>query len=189
VNNVSWSLNPWSLLLLRTTIDITGGAIRSSEQVYVKGQASFSLLSPENFSLQDTQIFVPAKSVLSQFRLPVAVTANGRFRVDINTLEMTPTCTTLMGTGAWLNAQVDTPQQPVNLGSFDADLSCENGNLTVNILPDNRLQLSANIVVDGEGKYKASGQFKPEDNLPAVIQQAADSFFQKNPQGFYLIRL
>ncbi len=189
INNVEWSLNPWALIALRANIDVKGGAIRNSEQIYVNSSASVSLLSPENFSLKDTQLFVPAKSVLSQFRLPVAVTANGRFRVDIESLTMDPTCTELSGKGAWLNAQVDTPQAPVNLGSFEADMSCDAGNLSVNILPENTLQLSANVLVGADGKYEANGQFKPEDDLPDVIQQAADSFFPKNSQGFYQVKL
>lgn len=189
INNFQWSLNPWSLLTLRANVAIDGGAIRNFEQVYVKGHANISLLSPKNFSLKDTQIFVPAKSILSQFTLPVAVTATGRFRVDVDTLEMTPTCTALSGKGAWLNAQVDTPNQPVDLGSFKADLSCDSGTFTVSILPDNTLALAANIVVDPQGKYTANGQFRPDPELPQVIQQAADSFFAKNPQGFYVIKL
>lgn len=189
VNNVSWSVNPWALFLLRGNVNINGGAIRNAEQIYLKGYASISLFSPNEFSLKDTQIFIPAKSVLSQFRLPVAVTATGRFRVDVEELDMTPTCTNLQGKGGWLNAQVDTPNQPVNLGSFEADLSCDNGNLNVAVLPDNSLQLSANIDVDPTGKYSINGQFRPDAELPSVIQQAADSFFAKNPQGFYMIRL
>jgi general secretion pathway protein N len=189
VNNIEWSLNPLSLLLLNAEVSLKGGAIRDSEQIYVDGEASVNLLSVDSFSLSDTQIFVPAKAVLSQFKLPVAVTANGRFRVDIDQLEMTPTCTLLQGTGAWLNAEVDTPQQAVNLGSFNADLSCQGGNLTVSINEGNNLQLTGLIVVDSTGKYSINGQFLPNDELPSVIRQAADSFFQRNGQGFYQIRL
>ncbi|MFC4698621.1 type II secretion system protein N [Glaciecola siphonariae] len=189
VNNLTWELNPWALFLLKANIDIKGGALRDSEQLYISGKASVNLLSTNTFSLEQTQMLVPAKSVLSQFRLPIAVTANGRFRIDIDTLDMTPQCTALRGNGAWLNAEVDTPQQAVNLGSFEANLSCSEGNLTVEILPENSLQLSANILVDAEGRYEASGQFKPDDALPEVIQQAADTFFRVNQQGFYLIEL
>lgn len=189
VNNLDWTLNPWALLILRANIDVNGGAIRNSEQIYLKGKASLSLLSPESFTLTDSQIFVPAKSVLSQFTLPVTVTASGRFRVDLESLEMSPTCTSLMGKGAWLNARVDTPTQPVELGSFEANLSCDNGTLSVQVLPDNTLNLDAKISVDQDGKYTANGQFRPDAELPPVIRQAADSIFPKNPQGFYILRL
>jgi general secretion pathway protein N len=189
VNNVEWSLKPLSLLLLKAQLELKGGAIRNSEQIYIDANASLKLLSPKQFSLHDSRVFVPAKAVLSQFRLPVAVTANGRFRVDIETLEMTPTCTVLAGRGAWLNAEVDTPQQAVNLGSFDADLSCSEGNLSVNINPGNNLQLTGSIVVDKTGSYSINGQFLPNEDLPEVIKQAADSFFQRNSEGFYQVRL
>jgi general secretion pathway protein N len=189
INNLEWSLNPLALFALKANVDLRGGAIRNPEQIYVNGNVSVSLLAPKEVSLEDTQLFLPAKSVLSQFKLPVAVTASGRFRVDIANLEMTPTCTTLNANGAWINAQVDTPQAPVNLGNFEADMSCSNGELSVNILPGNSLQLKAQVLVGVDGKYQASGEFKPTEELPDVIQQAADSFFAKNAEGFYQLRL
>lgn len=189
VNNVEWSLEPLSLLMLKAQLELKGGAIRDSEQIYIDTNASLRLLSPEQFSLYDSRIFIPAKAVLSQFRLPVAVTANGRFRVDIETLEMTPACTVLNGKGTWLNAEVDTPQQAVKLGGFNADLSCSEGNLSMKINPGNNLQLSGTIVVDKSGSYSINGQFLPNEDLPNVIKQAADSFFQRNSDGFYQVRL
>ncbi|WP_395338685.1 type II secretion system protein N [Ningiella sp. W23] len=190
VNNVEWSLSPLALLIARADIELTGGAIRNAEQIYVNADARLSLFSPENFSLQNTQILVPAKTVLSQVPLPVAVTANGRFRVDIETLSMEPGCTELSGEGAWLNAVVDTPAEPVNLGSFEANLACREGSLIVDVAPGNRLNLSASILIDPQGRYEASGQFKPDANLPEVIQQAVQFFpFEQNEQGFYLIDL
>jgi general secretion pathway protein N len=189
VNNIQWSLKPLSLLLLKANIEVKGGAIRDSEQIYIDTKVSLSLLSANQFSLHDSQIFVPAKSALSQFRLPIAVTASGRFRVDIEQLEMSPTCTLLSGTGAWINAEVDTPQQTVNLGNFDADLSCSGGDLSVDIKPGNNLQLTGSIVVNQAGKYSINGQFLPNEDLPSAIKQAADSFFQRDSQGFYQIRL
>jgi general secretion pathway protein N len=189
VNNIEWSLKPLSLLLLKANLQVKGGAIRDSEQIYIDTTASVKLLSANQLFLQDSQIFVPAKAALSQFRLPVAVTASGRFRVDIEKLEMTPTCTLLSGKGAWINAEVDTPQQAVKLGNFDADLSCSEGDLSVDIKPGNNLQLSGRIIVDQAGNYSINGQFMPNEDLPNAIKQAADSFFQRDSQGFYQIRL
>lgn len=189
VNNLDWQIKPWALLLLKGSVDIQGGALRDPEQIYIKGNASTSILSPKNFALSSSQLFVPAKSVLSQFSLPVVITASGRFRVDIDELDMTPTCTTLIGNGAWLNAKVDTPAQPVNLGSFEASLNCSEGTLSVEVLPNNSLNLTANITLSPEGGYAVNGQFRPEPDLPPVIGQAADSIFAKNAQGFYLISL
>nr|WP_136250864.1 type II secretion system protein N [Ningiella ruwaisensis] len=188
VNNINWNLSPLSLFLLKANIDLQGGVLRSQEQPYVKANAVLSLLSPEHFTLRNAEILLPAKSVLSQFPLPVAVTANGRFRVDIQHLEMAPQCTELVGTGAWLNALVDTPQQPVDLGNFEANLKCEDGNLIVSIVEPNSLQLSADILVDTQGNYEVNGQFKPSQDLPEVIQQAS-AFFPEGENGFYRIEL
>jgi len=124
VQNLDWQLNPWSLFLLRANVDLKGGAIRNSEQIYVKANVVSNLLSSDQFTLANSQLFIPAKSVLSQLQLPVVVTASGRSRIDIDELEMTPTCTGLSGKGAGLNAAVDTPAQALSLGSFEENLSC-----------------------------------------------------------------
>jgi len=109
--------------------------------------------------------------------------------MDLDGLEMTPTCTGLSGKVAWLTAAVDTPAQAVSLGSFEANLSCTDGTLNVEVLPDNSLNLSASVSVNPETGYSVSGQFSPDPDLPPVISQTADGIFAKNNQGFYIINL
>ena len=189
INNLDWTLSPWALLIARASLDIQGGAMRDAEQIYIDTDASIKLFSPEHFTLSDTTLLVPAKSALSQFALPIAVTAEGRFRLDLEKLKMHPQCTDLQGKGAWLNAEIDMPQRAVNLGSFEANMSCADGAFTVQVLPENSLQLKADIVVDATGDYSIDGTFKPDDSLPQDIQLGAESFFSKNEQGFYIISL
>ncbi|MFC3122630.1 type II secretion system protein N [Agaribacter flavus] len=189
VNDVNWHLSPLHLLLLKATIDVKGGAIRDMEQAYVSGRASVSLVNFQNISLQDMQTFIPVKSILAQVKLPVFITAEGRVRVNIQSLQADPSCLHLLGVGGWQNASIADNGKVTQLGSFDANLNCNNGQYTINIDEQNILNLDANITVGIDGSYQVNGKFKPDPTLPTEIKQAASFFGRANSQGFYEIKL
>ncbi len=189
VNNVDWRLSPLSLITGTAKLDIKGGNIRQSEQIYVNGLASVSLFDPMNFSVRDLQLFVPTKTVLSQIKLPVYVTASGRFRLDIDELVYEQGCVELTGSGQWLKASVGVQNKDISLGVFDADLTCQSPNFAIALSSDQVLQIDANLSISPTGDYNVNGQFLPASNLPKQIQQAAGFFGQPNEQGFYTIEL
>lgn len=187
VSNAKWQLSPLSLLLLQADLDITAGNIKNTEQIYIKGNITSSLLNTKSFSLKDAQVFVPTKTLLSQLRLPVFVTASGRFRVDVEQFSFDQGCQQLQGNGNWLNAAVNVNQKQVSFGTFDARLSCESSAFAIQIAPSNDLRLDAKLTVDMAGKYNVQGQFNIPSTMPNEIKQAAPYFGKEISQGVYTI--
>lgn len=189
MNNLRWELSPWSLLLGKASIDLNGGKIRESEQAYVKGNISASLFNLQNISARELKLFLPARSVMAQLPLPVPVTADGRFRVDIEKFEFNSACVDLIGQGSWLNGTVSGPSGVINFGNFDANLACEGGQFVIQIQPENKLNLDAKVVLSLDGQYKINGRFKPSDDMPREVQQAANFFGAAGTDGFRKINL
>lgn len=189
MQGLRWELSPWSLLLGKASIDVTGGKIRDKEQSYVKGNLSASLLNSQKFSARNLILFLPARSVMAQVPMPVPVTADGRFRVNIASFEFDNACVKLAGTGSWIKGTVRGPTGVIEFGNFDANLACEGEQFAVQVLPDNKLNLDAKVVVALSGKYKIDGKFKPADNLPKEVHQAASFFGAADSQGFRNINL
>lgn len=187
VNDINWDLSALSLLLLKANVDIKGGAIRSIDQIYIDGNINLSVLSPHKLKVTNARIFVPAKPLLSQVDLPVAVTASGRFRVDVDSLELNQGCQQLTGKGSWLQAAVNIAGNPLDLGGFNALLSCESPAFAMQILPDNGIQLNAKITFDQNGDYTAKGTFTIPSNFPSEVKQGANFFGESLGQGRYTL--
>ena len=64
LNNVNWEISPFSLLLLTANLDVTGGEIRKTEQIYLDGNVKMSLLNPQKFTASKARIIMPAKPLL-----------------------------------------------------------------------------------------------------------------------------
>ena len=189
IDNVKWSLSPWSLLLLQANVDMTGGSVRATERISLNGNLSVPFYNTKKLTLSDTRIFLPAKPIFAELNLGVPVTANGRFRIDISELTINNGCQSLSGTGNWLQASVNVLNNPLDLGNFDAALSCETPSFALQIAPSNGLELDAKILIDTQGKYSATGQFRIPDNYPNEIKQGASIFGNANEQGVYELNL
>jgi general secretion pathway protein N len=189
MNNLRWELSPWSLLLGKSSIDLNGGKIRESEQAYVKGNISASLFDLQNISAHQLKLFLPARSVMAQVPLPVPVTADGRFRVDIEEFEFDKACVSLIGKGSWLKGTVSGPSGVIDFGNFDANLTCEGEQFAIQIQPANKLNLDAKVLLTVAGKYKINGRFKPSNDMPREVQQAANFFGAVDSDGFRKINL
>ncbi|WP_412971568.1 type II secretion system protein N [Glaciecola sp. MF2-115] len=189
INNLRWELSPWSLLLGKASIDLNGGKIRDTQQTYVKGNISASLFNVQNISAQELKLFLPARSVMAQVPMPVPVTADGRFRVDIQDFEFNNACINLAGKGSWLKGTVSGPTGVIDFGNFDANLACEGEQFSIQILPDNKLNLDAKVLLSVAGKYKINGRFKPASDLPKEVHQSANFFGAADSQGYRNINL
>ncbi len=189
INNLKWELSPWSLLIGKASLDMNGGTMRDSEQTYVKGNISASLFNLQNVSAKDLRLFLPARSVMAQLPLPVPVTADGRFRVEIKEFEFNNACVNLVGKGSWLKGSVSGPTGVIDFGNFDANLVCEGEQFAIQIQPDNILNLDAKLLLSVAGKYKIKGRFKPSASMPKEVQQAANFFGAADSEGFRNINL
>lgn len=189
VTNFRWELSPLALLIGRASLDLHAGKIRGSEQTYLKGNVSVSLFNTQNITADKFQLFLPAKSVMAQLPLPVPVSADGRFRLDIQTFKFNQTCIELDGKGSWLNGTVSGPSAVIDFGNFDANLSCEEEQFAIQVQPQNKLNLDAKVLLSVDGKYKINGRFKPSDDMPQEVKQAANFFGSADAQGFRKISL
>lgn len=185
INDVKWELSPFSLLMLTANIDVTGGAIRKAEQIYIDGNIKMSLLNPKSFTAANARIMIPAKPLLSQVELPVPVVASGRFRVDVESIDFENGCQQLSGKGSWIRAGMNINGKPLDLGGFTADLSCETPALAMQISPNNGIELDAKILFEVSGKYSAKGTFTIPNNFPNEVKQGAVYFGEAKGQGRY----
>jgi general secretion pathway protein N len=189
MNNLRWDLSPWSLLVGKVSVDLNGGKIRESEQAYAKGNISASLFNLQRIGARELKLFLPARSVMAQLPLPVPVTADGRFRVDIEEFEFNNACVNLIGKGSWLKGTVSGPSGVIDFGNFDAKLTCEGEQFAIQIEPANKLNLDAKVLLSVAGKYKIDGRFKPSNDMPREVQQAANFFGAADSDGFRKINL
>ncbi|GAA0854933.1 type II secretion system protein N [Aliiglaciecola litoralis] len=189
IERVSWKTSFWSLLVGNVTLDIKGGNLRASDKVSVQGPVTISLFDPTHIRASDLNIYVPANMVIAQVTLPVTVDAGGRFKIQIKELDYHQACVTLEGKGQWLNAGIEGLGEPLELGNFDADLSCIENDILVRIKPPNIFNLSADARVPMNLAVSVNGRFKPDDSLPKQVKDAANFFGRPDADGFYNIKL
>ncbi|WP_416306891.1 type II secretion system protein N [Neptunicella sp. SCSIO 80796] len=184
LQDISWQLDFLPLLWGNASMNIEAGNLRDAEQVSLKADLSLSASDTQSEGLQ---LYLPVNMVLGQLPIPLPVNASGRFKVNISQLDYQQQCVVLAGQGQWLNAQVAGTQGPIPLGTFNAELSCDKENVKVVIKPDNSFGLDATAHITPQGQFSIKGKFKPDNNLPQEVHQAAALFSRADAQGFYHI--
>ncbi|MDT0595196.1 type II secretion system protein N [Glaciecola petra] len=187
VNDIEWELSPLYLFMLKAKLNIDSGNIRDVDAISLKGSVTASLLNTQALSAQNAQLFIPAKTALSQMQLPVPVIASGRLRVDVENFEFDQACVALKGKGSWLNASIDFEQQQTKLGLFEANLSCQSPDFVLQILPDNILSLDANVRLQLDGKFFPEGTYKMPSDFPPALKAGASLFGVETSSGTYRI--
>ncbi|MEP0356130.1 MAG: type II secretion system protein N [Paraglaciecola sp.] len=185
LNDVSWSLSFFPLLIGKANAEISAGNIRDLEQISIDGSV---VVSNQNIQAEDLVVYVPTEFVLRTLPLPIPVEANGRFKVQLQELEYTNSCQVISGTGQWLNASFTGPKEVIDLGNFTADLDCVNESIIVDVKEPNSFGLSAQVTLPANMKFKVSGRFKPDANLPKEVHQAAAFFGKPDANGYYPIK-
>ena len=185
VENLEWELAFLPLLLGNLSLDLDAGNSRNSSEIAFNGQISLSMLKPSAIDASDLTLFLPADFVLVQIPLRVPVDAGGRFRVNIEQLAFDQQCVELTGTGQWLNANILGFGDPLQLGNFNADLSCDAGDTIIQVNEPNAFGLSARARVPMDMQISVEGRFKPDPSLPRAVHNAARLYAEPNAQGFY----
>lgn len=188
INNVKWQLDILPLLLGKAAVDLDAGSARNPEQISIEGQF---VISRATIQASNATLFAPTPLLMAQVELPIPVDASGRARVNINELHFAHAtgCKKLAGNGSWLNAAVAGLNGPVQLGSFEATLACDNGPINITTAADNSLNLDATAVIQHNGRFSVQGRFKVSPDLPKEVHQAARFFGSADAQGFYNIKL
>ncbi|MFC3094092.1 type II secretion system protein N [Alteromonas sediminis] len=190
VEDVSWSINPFALLLGQVSLEVRGGNIRDPELISVRGPVRFSLFNVNRVQTEGLQLYLPADRALAKVALPIPVQAGGRFKVSVSELDFGPQCHTLTGNGEWLNAWVGGTQGPIDLGNFSAALQCENNQLRIQVSEPNSLGLSLVSTISPDFQsFSVEGKFKPSDTLPNEVHQAGKFFGSPDAQGYTAFKL
>jgi general secretion pathway protein N len=185
VNDVNWSLSFFPLLLGEIGGDINVGNIRDVEQISVIGHISFS---GKRLQADNVLAYIPTDLVMSLLTLPIPIKADGRFKVQLSEVDYETGCQLLTGKGQWLNANYTGTTGVIELGNFDADLHCQDNNIVMDVKQPNSFGLSAKATVPNNMKFKIEGRFKPEENLPKEVHQAAQFFGKQDSNGYYAIK-
>ncbi|WP_018982305.1 type II secretion system protein N [Salinimonas chungwhensis] len=185
VDNVSWEIHPAALLWGDIRVSLNGGNMRSPEAISFSGPLTTGLFSQTRVSAESFVAYIPVDRILAQVSLPLPVNAAGRFKLSLQTLDYNGQCNELNGQGSWLNAAVAGTQGPIDFGTYDASLSCADGNFIVNVEEPNKLGLSMQAQADPQfSDISVEGRFKPDNDLPKEVHQAARFFGQPDSNGY-----
>ncbi|RDV24871.1 type II secretion system protein N [Alteromonas aestuariivivens] len=190
VTPLNWEIHPLALLVGRVSADIRGGNLRESGQVAFQGPLSISLFDLQSVKAEDFLLFLPVDRVLAKVRLPLPVNAGGRIRLKLDALEFGPECEQLIGSGDWLNATVAGTQGPIDFGSYNAQLTCSEGKIALQVKEPNKLGLTLNATVSADlADISAQGQFKLDPSLPREVHDAAMLFSRPEADGYTRFKL
>lgn len=185
VFDINWTLSFFPLLLGEISADLKAGNIRDVEQISASGYVSFN---GQRLRAESLLAYIPTDLVIILLPLPIPVQADGRFKVQLDEVDYEAGCKKFAGKGQWLNANFTGTTGVIDLGNFNADLSCENASVVVDVKQPNRFGLSAKTVIPADLNFKIEGRFKPEANLPKEVHQAAQFFGKPDSDGYYPIK-
>lgn len=185
VYNVEVRLSFWSLLLFNPQAELNFGGNKIPGP---RGNATLDNLFSE-VRLTDVNIEMRANDVLKNVNLPVPVQAHNRVQLKLAEFQIgSPVCSSTAGSIQWPNAKVTAFEQSVELGSLEANLSCDKGELIVTMNPQNRLGLSYELVVSGKNRFSGNGHLKPGNDFPETLEMALPFLGKTDNQGRYRLR-
>ena len=192
IENVSAKLSFLSLLSLSPEVKLTfGDALLSGPE----GKVTVNL-SRDELTISSLALFVVANDVVSQVTLPLPATAQGNVDLliekmtfsysdnNVNTLK----CTDAIGEFSWKGAGVIAMEQNIKLGTFKADIRCEDDAVMVVVNPKNNLGLSFNLYARLNKRLSGDGYLKPGNKFPQQLQGALPFLGKKDDQGRYRLK-
>jgi general secretion pathway protein N len=187
VDDIDWELSFFPLLLGKISLDLDAGNSRDPDDISFKGPVTLNMFNLNQLSAGKFNLFLPSALVISQMPLPLPVDAGGRFRVQIESLDYDQGCQVLQGQGQWLKANLIGMGDPLELGNFDADLSCIDGDTRIQVKEPNLFGLSADARIPMDFAFSVTGRFKPDPSLPKQVHDAAKFFEGPDSNGYYTI--
>ena len=185
IKRLEWSLNPVALILGSASADVKAGNVRNKNDIAFSGPISINLFDQQQIKAEDFTLYVPASYAVANVALPFPVEVGGRFKVQLSELALTPICDALEGNGDWLNAQVSGTQGMIDLGNYEATLSCVGEQIGITVKEPNLLGLSMTATINPQSNnVGVNGQFKVAPSLPEEVQIASQIFGQPNSQGY-----
>ena len=185
INNIETNFSFFSLLAFSPEIVINfGDPLLKGPEGRVTLSGLFADVTVENLTLS-----AEANLVAEQLQLPIAVIAHDYIDVEIERFVLgQPVCAELVGNIVWQKAAVTALSEKVTLGKLAADLTCQQGEMVVEIDPKNDLGLSFTASVGQGFRASGDGYLTPTDSMPQAIQQVLPFLGNADNQGRYRLR-
>jgi len=180
INKVESELSFFSLLLFSPEIKLSFGApsLKGPEgSVTISGV--FSDLTIDNMVLS-----TEANLMTNKLQLPIPIVAHDY--IDLNIEHFTlgqPVCQELIGNIIWQKAAVSALGEKIQLGKLEAKLTCQKGDMVVEINPKNDLGLSFTASIGQGFRASGDGYLTPTDKTPEAIQQILPFLGKADNQG------
>lgn len=191
VKSVDWALSASALLLGKVSLVVHAGNAKRPDEIAFNGNVAASLVSL-NVAVESAKLYLPTHLVLAQVPLPLPVQAAGRFYLDVSSAEYAVSesqCVSITAKGGWNNASVSGAMGMIDFGQFESDISCVDNIVNIQINPNNLLNLDVLATITGQGRVGAKGRFKPSEDLPKEVHQAARMFGRVDNQGYYQVSM
>ncbi|MDH5472241.1 MAG: type II secretion system protein N [Gammaproteobacteria bacterium] len=182
IENLSWSLNPFSLLLAQISANIETDILKN------KITGNITIKSSGNIYASDIKTTLKGSTVQQLIKLPLGE-MGGDITLDIDSAEFNPSLPLITGMILW-NKATFTLADTVNLG-----------NIEITLKPSDTKTLTASIKNKGgdisiEGKatladnkaYTLDLTFKPQESANNNIKQSLAMFARRQTNGTYLLK-
>ncbi|WP_163932234.1 type II secretion system protein N [Paraferrimonas sp. SM1919] len=183
IEQVSWTLNPWSLLTGELAAEMKFGKFNSK----LKGQLKMAY-GLNGAKLQDLQFEAPLAQLVAGKKLLLNSKLSGALSVDIAEFSQgQPWCMQLAGDIKVQQLQVNNGFGQFPLGNVQAVLSCKQGNVNLAIAENhNQLGLQAQLQVTDK-QYKVVGSIGVTSEQPEKLRQGLTMLGKPDVNGRYQI--
>jgi general secretion pathway protein N len=178
--NVTWNLQPLSLLSLKLEADVAFN--NGVEAMSGKGNVYYGL---SGAGASNVILDITSKELLSLVPMRLPVSIEGEFNAAIKEItEGEPYCEQLIGNILWQNAVVGSQLGDVNLASPSVDLGCDDGNLTAFVTQESdELTTTLDIRLSEGGVYQLNGEIQGTNQLAPDIANSLTWIGPKNENG------
>ncbi|HEY9051527.1 MAG TPA: type II secretion system protein N, partial [Gammaproteobacteria bacterium] len=182
LDNVHWSVNPFSLLLLRLSTDL--------EADIKQNRTVGNLIVYPNGSIEANSVRarLNAKDVQQMINMPFGQ-LEGEINVNLETLELDagglPKAT---GQIKWRSAKL-TLAETVELGNIEINIAPEQKDMKAVISnKGGMISISGSATISDNKAYILDIDFKPEATASASIAQSLGMFARRLPNGTYQLK-
>lgn len=184
IEQVSWNVSPWGLLVGKANIDVNVGS--RATPVNGRGSISWSL---SGVSAKNIRIDLPDSFLLAGTRLPFKTKIDGDVSLMVETLvQGKPWCEQLKGKLFLNSTDVKNQYGVYPLGNIALGLSCLDGQLQIATdETQNILGLSGTVILGEANSVKVNAKIKPTDTQPKDLRDALQFLGRQDSQGYYPI--
>lgn len=184
IEQVSWQLSPWGLLVGKADIDFKIG--NRATPVSGKGSISWSF---SGLRANNIRFDLPDSFLLAGARLPFKTQIDGDVSLMVEILEQgKPWCEQLSGKLFLNNTNVKNQYGVYPLGKISLGLSCLDGQLKIATdETQNVLGLTGSAILGESNLVKVSAKIKPTDAQPKDLREALSFLGRQDSQGYYPI--